>query len=79
MDNYFGHFRLTGDLKRRRIPGGYIEVADPGTWRDDDTKVSRAVINPHRVPEPSTLAALIAGCLALAIGYRIHTDNISGF
>jgi hypothetical protein len=27
-------------------------------------------VNPHAVPEPSTLAALIAGCLALAIGRR---------
>jgi hypothetical protein len=72
MDNYFGNFSLNGDFKQRRITGGRIRIADPRSWPGDETKISIAVINPHPVPEPSTLMALIAGCLALAMGHRIY-------
>jgi hypothetical protein len=39
---------------------------------NDDGWTPRFVgtINPSRVPEPSTLLTLIAGCFTLAIGYR---------
>lgn len=61
---------LYGNFKSRRITGGGVQI-EPYAY-GPGVPAFEGTINPHRVPEPSTLAALIAGCLALAIGYRVH-------
>jgi hypothetical protein len=59
---------LYGNFKSRRLTGGVVRV-EP--W-DDGVPGFYGAVNPSRVPEPSVLAVLIAGCLALAMGHRIY-------
>jgi hypothetical protein len=57
---------LFGDFTTGLVTGGSLWLTP---W-DETFPYAMGTVNPHAVPEPSTLAALIAGCLALAIGYR---------